>query len=148
MKEKISYTVYKPAPESAKFYLNEKCIDIPAETNAGYYAAIGDHKQTIDIVKRYIRKKRKESNIVYCYGFYYKNSNTFTFISSLYADPESLTDKLYCFKEAKRYFKENPTQYIVEKGKIIPGENPKKETEKQTIEIDLERPILVKAKIK
>lgn len=76
-KDTFSYSYgWRTAPESYKFYLNGKRINLPSatESDLGYKVICGKVKEAEDELKRMIRKERKREKLV-TFGFMEKDSN-------------------------------------------------------------------------
>jgi hypothetical protein len=103
MRERISYSFYKYAPETFVCSLNGKHIELTPREKDEITITCFDPKQTEDKIKRVIRKRRTQRRRV-TFGFYKVNDNKqYMFTRELSAFDDDLQGKLRIYKEWKRY---------------------------------------------
>jgi hypothetical protein len=103
MREKIRYGYYRYAPETFGCSLNGKRIELTPEEKSNITTTIYDKKETIDKIKRIIRKRRNQRRKV-TIGFLKANGNgEYMFTRQLSAYDDDLQDKLRIYKEWKAY---------------------------------------------
>lgn len=144
--ENFSWRGYKYAPESIRFSMNGKYLNLPEDirSNIAYLVVCGKNKEAIDELKRVVRKDEKKPLIICkCICFFKKDSNEFYYTRQLSYNPNDLQDALMCYKEWKRYIQSKnciiETGYEVTKGEFTPfGENNVK-TNVVTCVVDLTR---------
>lgn len=126
---------YKYAPETVKVFVNGQEIDTTGTMIKSQIASGNTEEATKEIKRSYRKQIRKESNFIYV--FFAENSNKFYYIPALqFPATATMQEKLRTYKEAKKYFKENPITVIIETGN--PYRSTKPET-REEIKIDFTR---------
>lgn len=148
--EKLTYSGYKYAPESIKFYNFNKLLKLPEETQsrAAYLTACGQLKEAEKLIKQAIRKQYKEPKNKYkLIGYFLKNSNQYVYINQLYSRTNDKEQLLYIYKETKQFFnsKDWKQETIIQSGTVTPGYYTKPETETLIQEIDKNRSVFLYA---
>ena len=112
----------------------------------------GKEAEAEAILKRLLRKQEKEENYI-CISFYRANSTQYYFTQQLRCISNHLQEKLYAYKEWKRYIKSKNcvlSTHTVTSGYLMPdGKMTEEKTEEIHNKIDLKRPVtirLIKAK--
>lgn len=126
--EHFSWSGYKYAPESMRFFLNGKLIDLPEDVHheIAYLAVCGKSKEVSDELKRWLRKKEKEPRIAgksIC--FFGKDSDEYYYTRDLMYKPYNIEDALYCYKRWKNYILSKNGMvnvgYEITEGQVVPG---------------------------
>ena len=151
-KEKYSFGGYKYAPESVKFTLNGKVLNLPEELRStlAYKAVCGKTKEVVDELKRFVRQRRRESNIAgVAYGFYGTGSTEYYFTRDLIAtETDSLAERARVYKAWKHFLKDRDCvvelPYIVEEGELAPNGIQQLKSGQVTVRVDLMRPVTVR----
>lgn len=108
--EKFSFTYgWKTAPESYKFYLNGKIINLDFNTcnRLGYMCCCGKVKEAENELKRFLRKEEKRSAICgKCIAFYELDGNKYFYSRDCVYKSGNLAEALRMYKEWKRYIQE------------------------------------------
>lgn len=105
-KDSFTYNYgWRTAPESYRFYLNGKRIDLSSATelDLGYKVICGKVKEAEDELKRIIRKERKKENLV-TFGFMEKDSNIhylYPCASWLLCEQYNIAKKIEAYKTIK-----------------------------------------------
>ena len=144
--ENFRWSGYKYAPESVRFSLNGKRLNLPEEvrSKAAYLACCGKNKEVIDELKRALRKEEKQPRIVgKCICFFKKDSNEFYYTQQLRYNPNDIQDALRCYKEWKRYIESKDcileVGYEVTEGEFNPFGDNKPTIKAVTSVVDLTR---------
>lgn len=150
-KEKYSFGGYKYAPESVKFTLNGKLLNLPEELRSklAYKAVCGKQKEVVDELKRFVRQRRRESDIVgVTYGFYGNGSTEYYFTRDLITTGTCLKDRVCAYKTWKQYLKGRDCvvelPYTVEEGELTPNGFQQLKSDPVTVLVDLTRPVTVR----
>ena len=145
---KITYKVYKPAPEQSVFYVDGKVFS-PMYTqlshDLGMLVVEGKKKEAEDKIKRIVRAQRLKKRRC-TIGFYEQGTNRFFYTFQLLADDTNLQEKLRVYKEWKRYCESVGCimkTHEVTSGKFIPGEKSNSEVKIIKEIADLTRPVKV-----
>ena len=108
---KYSYSCYRYAPESFSASVTIGNItkkfelDYDEKSTLGQLAICKGSKATIDELKRIHRKQYKKKNYNVCYGVYeLENNKRYHYIGQLTANKYNIQQKLYIYKEVKKYF--------------------------------------------
>lgn len=148
-KEKYSFGGYKYAPESVNFTLNGKLLNLPEELRStlAYKAVCGRKQEVLDELKRFVRKRRRESDIVgVTYGFYGVGSSEYYFTRDLIA--VDFKERIRVYKEWKNFLLDRDCvvelPYVVEEGEFTTGGMQLKDSRVATIRVDLLRPVKVR----
>jgi len=149
--EHYSFGGYKYAPESVRFTLNGKLLNLPEELRSilAYKAVCGQKKEVVDGLKRFVRQQRRESDIEgITYGFYGTGTNEYYFTRDLIIPTDSnLEDKVRAYKAWKQYLSEKDCivelPYIVEEGEVMPNGMQSPEARLVVASVDLIRPVKV-----
>lgn len=118
--EKIKYSAYKYAPETARATVNGQPVTLQGSA-APLQICTGQHAEAIKTIKRLYRQENaKEARFLY--AFKDANTSKFYYISTLYFKAsDDINTRLYNYKELKKYLKENPPTYTTESGHITPA---------------------------
>lgn len=146
---KLKYYGYKYAPESFNFFVNGKLYAAAYTPEAAALANLilqGKEKEARDKIKRELRASYKKPHYI-TIGFYKAGSKKdYFFTRQLYADNTSLNDKLFIYKEFKK-FMENQNETIktheVKTGYFIPGQTTPATTEQIEEKADIKRPVII-----
>lgn len=153
--DKFTYSYgWRTAPEQWNFYWNDKLIRLDNDTRStiACFMLSGKEAEAEAILKRLLRKQEKEENYI-CISFYRANSTQYYFTQQLRCISNHLQEKLYAYKEWKRYIKSKNcvlSTHTVTSGYLMPdGKMTEEKTEEIHNKIDLKRPVtirLIKAK--
>lgn len=113
--EKFSYNYgFKTAPEQWNFYYNGNYIplDNDIRNTLAVLCISGKTKEAKDELKRLLRKEEKELHNFVTYGVYAKGSSNFYYTKQLIAHDDNIDEKLYIYKELKRYIEKECNGYI------------------------------------
>ena len=148
--EKFTYSYgWKLAPEQWYFGWNGKPIQLDASTRSQVAMLMISGKETEAeaILKRLLRKQEKEDSYI-CIGFYTEDGKDYYFTQDLKCRRDNLQDKLYAFKEWKRYIEAREgclsthtvtTGYLAPDGKMTEGKE-----EAPHNRIDLKKPCIIR----
>ena len=148
--ERFTYSYgWKTAPEQWHFGWNGKPIQLDASTRSqvAMLMIAGKETEAEAILKRLLRKQEKEDSFV-CIGFYTEDGKDYYFTQDLKCRRDNLQDKLYAFKEWKRYIEARDcslsthtvtTGYLAPDGRMTEG----KEEIPQN-RIDLKKPCIIR----
>lgn len=148
--EEFTYSGYKYSPESFRFYMNGKYINLDAQSAHDIACMVisGRKKEAEDTLKRILRNAEKETNDYICIGFYGVNSDTYYFTQDLKCNKNNLQDKLHAYKEWKRYIKSKNcdlSTHTVTSGLLTPDGKMTKEREENVLDkVDLSRPCIIR----
>lgn len=152
-KEKYSFGGYRYAPESIKFMLNGKLLHLPEELRSmlAYKAVCGRTKEVVDELKRFVRQRRRESDIAgFTYGFFADGRNDYYFTRELITTDCRLSEKVRVYKAWKKYLADNgcivELPYSVWKGEVTPDGMQGTGSSPVTVRVDLKRPVTVRFK--
>lgn len=145
---KITYRVYRYAPEQSVFFVDGK-LYAPMYSqlahDLGYLVITGKGKEAEDMIKRDIRKKAKENRRC-TIGFFEKGTKRYFYTSQLSADDNDLKDKLRVYKEWKRFVESKNcimATHEISEGSFVPGSKSKAETRFTEDLADLTRPVKI-----
>ena len=145
---KITYRIYKYAPEQSVFFVNGK-VYAPMYSqlahDLGYLVITGKAKEAEDMIKRDIRKKAKENRRC-TIGFFEKGTKRYFYTSQLSADDNDLQDKLRVYKEWKRFVESKNcvmATHEISEGSFIPGSKSKAEIRFTEDVADIKRPVKI-----
>ena len=145
---KITYRIYKYAPEQSVFFVDGK-IYAPMYSqlahDLGYLVITGKAKEAEDMIKRDIRKKAKENRRC-TIGFFEKGTKRYFYTSQLSADDNDLQDKLRVYKEWKRFIESKNcimATHEISEGSFIPGQKTSSERHLTEDIADLSRPVKI-----
>ena len=148
--DKFTYSYgWKTAPEQWYFQWNNKPInlDYSTRTSIANLMIQGRKTEAMDILKRLLRKQEKETGYI-CIGFMGEKNNQFYFTQQLKCKSDNLMDKLYAYKEWKRYIlSKNCTvsMYNQTQGYLKPDGSFEKYKEEEILEkIDINRPCTIR----
>lgn len=143
--DKITFTAYKYAPETARATFNGQPVDISG-TPAPLQICTGDTAGAVKTIKRTARQERKKESR-FIYAFKGVNTNNFYYIRMLsFTASDDIKRRLWAYKELKNHLKKYPPTFTTESGYITPNGSTKPETTTEAARIDFKR--LLKIKIK
>ncbi len=144
--EKFQWIGYKYAPETFKFFLNGKRLNLSEEDRSkiSYLAACGRKKEVSDELKRVLRKEEKKPIIIgKCICFFKENSDEYYYTQQLMYNHNNIQDALGSYKEWKRYIKSKnnvlENGYELMEGQFTPFGKNKGKAKIITNNIDLNR---------
>jgi len=148
--EKFTYSYgIRTAPEQWHFGWNGKPIRLDSETRSEVAALMlaGEEEKAAAVLKRLLRKQEKEESYI-CIGFWSSDGREYYFTQDLRCKRNDLKEKLYSYKEWKRYIKERSCRlstHSVQTGYLAPdGKMTGEQEEYLGEEISLKRPCIVR----
>lgn len=148
--DKFSYSyMWRLAPEQWNFYWNNKLIQLDNNTRSQVACLMLEGKETEAeaILKRLLRKQEKEDSYI-CIGFYGVDNSQYYFTQQLKCRRNNLQEKLYSYKEWKRYIQSKDcdlSTHTVTSGYLTPdGKMTEGKTEETHNKIDLKKPCIIK----
>ncbi len=149
--ENFSFTHgWRTAPESYKFYLNGKPINLGdnIRNKLGYMCCCGDIEGAEDELKRLLRKEEKHSDICgKCVAFYVLNEKKYVYSQLFLYTPYNRDEVISMHKQWKQYIKENDnkiaTSVRITSGIVTPYGAKIREDMTEEYTIDLSRGCLI-----
>ncbi len=150
--EKFSLTYgWKTAPESYKFYLNGKIInlDFNKRNQLGYMCVCGKLKDAEDELKRLLRKEEKSSALCgRCVAFYQLGGDRYVHQQDFLYNPNNRSEALAMYKKWKHYIQERdnklPEPVRITKGYVTPYGMTKGEDVTEEFTVDLSQKCIIK----
>lgn len=150
--EKFSLTYgLKTAPESYKFHLNGKMINLDYSTRSklGYMCACGKIKEAEIELKRLLRKEEKRSALCgRCVAFHVIGGNRYVHSQDFLYNPNNRSEALAMYKKWKHYIQERdnklPEPVRITKGYVTPYGMTKCKDVTEEFTVDLSRKRIIK----
>lgn len=148
--DKFSYTYgWKTAPEQWNFYWNNKLIQLDSDMRSRVACLMleGKENEAESILKRILRKQEKEDSYI-CIGFYGVCNSQYYFTQQLKCKRNDMQDKLYAYKEWKRYIQSKNcdlSTHTVTSGYLTPdGKMTEGRTEETHNIVDIKRSVIIR----
>lgn len=144
---KIKWSVYKWAPETFRCSVDGRAFALEDPSHWGMLAVSGRVRELEDEIKRLVRASYKKTRLV-TIGFRTKeNPRRVCFTHQLLAREDTLSSRLYVYREWKRYCAENgcvlTTPVAVTEGDFVPEKSEKNTVRYVRETVDLHRPITI-----